>query len=372
MYLSLKDFDHLRDDQTVRFREEVVDGVPLTIVVYMIANDDLWNKDLGEECRGITFFSETGELASLPFEKFFNVNEKAHTQSHLIEKEEIKFILEKHDGSMITPALINGEVFLKTKKSFFSDVALEAQENMSARVRSLCSAALTSNLCPIFEYTSPDNKVVVDYGDDPNFTLLAIRDMVDGSYLSWDSLVLFAKYYGVDIVPRVSKFKTVKDLLDVTKTAEGIEGWVVYTDRGRYKVKTQWYMDRHRLIDIRERDIARFVLEETLDDMIPSLIEGEADLEVVRRIEREVATDLSRIMANIELYGSMAKDIPLGKERADWVSANAGVLSKFVHRAARDLENSDESIRDFYRQSHLSNFSLRSIGNPNFRGEENE
>lgn len=369
MYLSLSDFDHLRDDQTVRFREETVNGVEVVIIAYMISNDDLWSKKFGLETRGPTFEKATGKLISLPFEKFFNVNEKAHTQAHIVQDYDVDFILDKRDGSMITGALINGSVFLKTKKSFYSDVAIDANDDCPQHIWNFFRDALSLKYSPIFEYTSPDNKVVLNYGNEPQFVLLAIRDMTDGSYVSYNDSRNLAVRYGVQMVDRVS-FNTVKECLDSQLTAEDIEGWVVYTNEGRFKVKTKWYCDRHHLIDVRERDIAGYVLDETLDDLIPNLIAAEADMDIVRRIEREVTDGLTRIMISVDRFAVTAGDIPLGKERAEWVEGNCGPLSKFVHRAARGLENSEESFREYYRQRYLSEFSLRSIGNPNFRNDD--
>lgn len=369
MYLQLSDFDHLRDDKTVRFRDEILHGVPVVIISYMISNDELWEKPLGVECRGITFEKETGKLISLPFEKFFNVNEKAWTQASVIRDYERLAVLEKRDGSMISPAMVDGKVFLKTKKSFYSDVALEANQSIPTNVYNFCRHMLEIEFCPIFEYTSPDTKIVINYGVEPQFVLLAARDMRTGQYMSYDALSTAGEMFEVPVVENFLRAR-VDDYLALAEKTEDIEGWVIYTDQGRFKIKTKWYMDRHRLIDVRERDIAGFVLNETLDDLIPNLIEGEADMEVVRRIESQVADDLANLVSDLEELVSVAATIPLGKERADWVTNNCGELAKFVHRGARGIENSDESIRDFYRQRYLSSFSLRSVGNPNFRGDE--
>jgi RNA ligase len=326
---------------------------------------------LGVECRGSTFDKESGLLISLPFEKFFNVNEKAHTQANIVQEYDVNFILDKRDGSMITPAIVNGQVFLKTKKSFYSDVAVDANKNMTRAVLNLCEMLLDHGICPIFEFTSPDNKVVLDYGTEPNFVLLAARSMTTGDYLPFQDLERFGEQFGVEVVQRVTDMETVADCLRAVDYRDGIEGWVIYTDEGRFKVKTKWYIDRHHLIDIRERDIARFVLDDVLDDLIPNLLEAEADMDIIRRIEHDVARDLAEIMNRVEDLGDQAKAYE-GAARAQWVAANAGELAKFVHRAARYHENSDEAFREFYRQRYIDKFSLRSIGNPNFRGEEAE
>lgn len=285
MYLSLQQMrEQFSVNPNVRFNEEVVDGRSLTIVCYMLADDALWNVELGVETRGAAFDTETGELVILPFEKFFNVNEKAHTQRSDVAKvvnSEGAFFCEKLDGSMINATVINDRVHLKTKKSFYSDVAKLAMDAMPSSVENLIRSFVANQWSPIFEFTSPENKIVIDYGNEPQFRLIAARNMTSGEYMSQVWLDHFGMMFGVDR-PKWFSNSDISKFMDANE--EGIEGWVIYTEKDRYKIKTRWYLDRHRLIDVRERDIARYVLEEKLDDMIPSLIEGEADMDVVREI----------------------------------------------------------------------------------------
>lgn len=378
MYLHLEQLvDAFRDNPNVRFREEEVGGRKVVIVCYMLSDDELWKQPLGVETRGPCFDAETGDLLALPFEKFFNVNEKAHTQANIVAEEMtrcVPYACEKVDGSMINAVLIDGEIYLKTKKSFVSDVAIAAQAAMTPEVEALSRYLIGWGYTPIYEYTSPDSKIVVNYGDKPEFALIAARSMKDGTYLDQPALDSHALHYQV---MRHGWIYThdLKFLTDRIETEQDIEGWVIYLPSGRYKIKTKWYMDRHRLIDIRERDIAEFVLDETLDDMIPNLIEGGADMEVVKKIEHKIATELANFRLAIDNMALVAKKRPDGVERANWIKANCDELQGFVFRASRDLEVSDESLKDFYKRRYLKQeFSLRSIGNPNFRkvGDDDE
>lgn len=365
-----------RGNENVRFREEVVGGRSITIVCYMLSDDDLWKLPLGTETRGAAFDTETGELMCLPFEKFFNVNEKPHTQAKNVQdlmNMHMPEVVEKMDGSMINAVRVNGEIYLKTKKSFTSDVALLAQSAMTDNVRDLCNYFLDENVTPIFEFTSPDNKIVIDYGNEPQFTLIAGRCMETGEYLTQMALDSQAHRFGLRR-PRWHYAHDLKSLMESCDTAEDIEGWVIYVGGHRFKVKTQWYINRHRLIDIRERDIAEFVLAETLDDMIPNLLECGADMDVVRGIEHKIAQDLAELRAVINAASEAASRVPDGKERAEFVNGNYKEIAGFVFRQSRGQEVSDESLKDWYARKNLSSFSLKSIGNPNFRkvGESDE
>lgn len=370
MYLTLQALkDRFGNDPNVRFREEVVDGVSVTIVCYMLSDPDLWEKELGTETRGPCFDTATGELLSLPFEKFFNVNEKEHTQAPVVQElmdRQVPYICEKLDGSMITPVMINDKIFLKTKKSFTSDVAIEAQASMTSNVKDLCEFFIMSGVTPIFEFTSPNNKVVIDYGDKPQFKLIAGRDMKTGLYIPQEALDHWAKEFNI-ARPSWHINHDLQDLMGLLTHEEGIEGWVIYVGGQRFKIKTQWYIDRHRMIDIRERDVARFVLDETLDDLIPNMLAAGADMDRVREIEHEISTAIGAYRAAITAFATRAGQYPEGAARAAWINAEAGPLAKFVHRAARGMTNSDEALKDFYRQRVLPTWSLKSIGNTNFR-----
>lgn len=370
MYLNLSMLkERFGNDPNVRFREEIVNGRSVTIVCYMVADDKLWSQELGVETRGVCFDTATGALLSLPFEKFFNLNEKVATQYHTVRAQmshETNYVCEKVDGSMITPALIDGEVHLKTKKSFSSDVAKLAQAAAPRNVIEMCRWALQHRLTPIFEFSSPDSKIVIDYGAAPKFKLLAIRDMFTGRYLDMSVVEYHANNFGIESA-KYYESHDLEHLVEDSANAEGIEGWVIYVgDQQRVKIKTKWYLDRHRMLDIRERDVARFVLEDVLDDLIPSMIEGEADMDAIRRIESKISSDLSHLRARIDTAAAIAKTYEDGTVRAKWINENHRDISPFVFQQSRDQEVSDSALKNWYMKHHLKDFNLISVGNPNF------
>lgn len=92
------------------------------VINYVVAMADTFDmtgpNDLGgairRECRGLIFDAD-GNLMSRPFHKFFNVNERAETQTHEINMSQPHVIMEKMDGSMIRPILVDGYLRLATK-----------------------------------------------------------------------------------------------------------------------------------------------------------------------------------------------------------------------------------------------------------------
>src|SRR5258708_3654964 len=58
---------------------------------------------LRRDCRGLKFDIETGECVTKPYHKFKNVGESLETMPQSIDWTQPHWILEKLDGSMLTP-----------------------------------------------------------------------------------------------------------------------------------------------------------------------------------------------------------------------------------------------------------------------------
>ena len=372
---------HLGGCKTVSFKKERVYDTNVVIVSYGLNDSALWDLPFGREARGITFDEDTGHLISLPFHKFFNLGEVEETQPRLIRFQNFVFE-EKFDGSMITPAIVRVaeggslepglHIALKTKKSFSSDVALTANRVASANIKRFCMYMLERDYCPIFEFTHPDHKVVIEYGEEPQFLLLAVRCMKTGRYIArqiWNSL---ADTWGIGYSPAARV-----PIADPGQPVEihdmrGIEGFVLVDDdsedrRFRVKVKTKWYLDRHRMLDVRERDIARFFLEDKLDDMVPEMIAGEVDLTKVDAIKTRITEEYERIVSDVDRIYDEVKHLE-GKERADSVFflTNDKALAKLVFNKCLGYDISDDIRNHLLRGEYIKTFSLRSVTNSNF------
>src|SRR5574343_1441527 len=68
---------------------------------YMLQNAATFENEWLRECRSITF-NKNGFVAARTFHKFFNLNEKDHTQFDTLPWDSVSCIMEKRDGSMIT------------------------------------------------------------------------------------------------------------------------------------------------------------------------------------------------------------------------------------------------------------------------------
>lgn len=271
------------------------------VVSYIIATDESFDNIGSLECRGITF-DRNDKIICRPLHKFFNVNERASTQANVLPWDTVHRVMDKRDGSMINTAMVDGQIRVKTKKSFTSDVAKVAQvwfDNHSNYVE-FSRKMVELNCTPTFEYTSPSNRIVLAYEED-EMTLLHVRHNFTGEYWTQEHLNLFASEYGVKMVD-LDSWNGSTDFLAEAKNVKGIEGWVIQFRNGdMVKLKTEEYLVSHRLITfVRERDVAEMVLNENLDDVKSAMLERNISLEKLHNVEHRVLTMLRELEVEVE------------------------------------------------------------------------
>jgi RNA ligase len=366
--MNISDFAHLRNDPRIKFKEETVNGQSFIIVCYMIADTSLWKIPMALEARGITFNSTSGRVVSRPFEKFFNLNENEWTQDNSIEWDRLFSVYSKIDGSLVTPVLLNdSSIVCKTKKSFHNDIAKKATKflNSSWKIHKFCFDLLDNGLCPIFEFTHPDHQIVINYGDVPTMSLLAIRCMDTGHYFDheqWD-------------VP--DQLKVVKDLgfdksrIEKELNEKGKEGFVIFFPHTefRVKMKSEWYLSLHRIKTvIRPRDIAEAVLSETLDDIKSTIISefsDEVDIEPILAIEKSVVDELNFIRLESEKYAEASKDLEQKEFALTFKQHPFFPLIAMIRKGVDIVDNG--ALQKWFRQNRLKqNYGLEAIYNKNF------
>lgn len=145
------------------------------------------------ECRGIKFCSTTGKILARPLHKFFNLNERndfsEEEVSKIYEKSNDITITEKLDGSMVHPMKIfTGEVLWCTKMG--TNSISKMAENFVLKnpkykkFAEWCFTQGEMGWTPVFEYISPENRIVIEYKEE-NLILLAVRDNVTGKYIKY-------------------------------------------------------------------------------------------------------------------------------------------------------------------------------------------
>jgi RNA ligase len=234
---------------------------------------DVWEQDyiaaLRRELRGILFFPN-GMIMARRLHKFFNVGERDETQPHLIDLSQPHVILEKLDGSMITP-VETADGFTWGTKMGPTDVAGPVAEWVQSHLNYLAFAQTQMQLgfTPIFEWCSRKQRIVVDYPED-RLVLIAIRNTVTGEYVSLDTMQDLAEDYEIDIVKTYpGTAASLEHLMTETRDAVGIEGWIIRFDDGHMlKLKAEEYLRFHKTKEsiALEKNVVDLLINENIDD----------------------------------------------------------------------------------------------------------
>jgi RNA ligase len=254
------------------------------------------------ECRGLIFGSD-GRLINRRYHKFFNVNEKDETQLDKIDWSKPHVILEKLDGSMVTPCYVNGHVRWMTKMGI-TDTSMEAEAFVASRPDYVKLAVdyLKNGFTPVFEWCSNKNRIVLDYPED-RLVLTAIRHNGTGNYMLHDALERIGERYGVDVVKAWSMNVSHDMLIDLVRQSEDCEGVVVRFDDGHMiKIKADWYVRIHKIKSLlgQERDVVELILKNELDDMLPVL-----PREDVERVEKFQSVLMEKIVSHAKYADSL-------------------------------------------------------------------
>ena len=220
------------------------------------------------ECRGMLFYPN-GELMSRRLHKFFNVNERDETQAHVIDFNRSHVILEKLDGSMITPVYWNG-VRWGTKMGITA-VAEPVEQFVATRPNyvQLAQECHVRGMTPTFEWCSRKQRIVIDYPND-RLVLTAIRHNTSGEYVKYADLCEWGAVYGIEVARAYEgTLENMERLLAETRDLEGAEGWIIRFDDGdMYKIKGEWYCRIHKTKDnlTLEKNLVELIVNEKLDD----------------------------------------------------------------------------------------------------------
>ena len=222
------------------------------------------------ECRGLLFHKD-GTIMARRLHKFFNVNERDETQFGVIDFTQPHVILEKLDGSMITPVVTDAGTRWGTKMGI-TDVSMGAELFVAHNLKYTIFAEYVMSLgfTPIFEWCSRKQRIVIDYPED-RLVLLALRNNVSGEYKSYDLMSLLADQFNIEVVKTYKgTANNMIHLMDETKAAEGLEGYIIRFDDGHMlKVKGEWYLRIHKTKDnlTHEKNVIDLLVNEKIDDV---------------------------------------------------------------------------------------------------------
>ena len=258
------------------------------------------------ECRGM-LFDKAGNILARRLHKFFNVNEREETLSSCIDFTQPHIILEKLDGSMVTPIQVDSHIRWGTKMGI-TDVSMNAEVYVSRNIhyQEFADYIMSLDATPIFEWCSPKNRIVVEYSHD-RLVLLAIRDNVSGDYWSYQTMSNLSDRYSIEVVKAYpGSASSMQQLLDNTKDLQGAEGYIIRFDNGHMvKVKGDWYVRIHKVKDSlsQEKNIIDLLVNDKIDDIKPHMLEP--DKNHLERFETAFWSSINNQVENYQRYFNM-------------------------------------------------------------------
>ena len=224
------------------------------------------------EVRGI-LYNPDGSLKARAMHKFFNLNEFEAVSFENLKHLALIDAREKIDGSLVWFFPHKEGFKAKTRKGFDNLQSKRADKLLSESdgLKALVGDIWQKGLVAFFEYTSPDNQVVVPY-EEEKLTLLQIRDNLSGEYLLPEEVNYIAKQYGVEVAKRYP-FDSLKEVWEFVKkndTATG-EGFVVRLEGDTFiKLKYPSYLKAHKVLsNLSEKRLREMIIKGEDDDLRP-------------------------------------------------------------------------------------------------------
>lgn len=310
------------------------------------------------ECRGIIFDNE-GKILRRAFHKFFNLNEKPYSSEEFISPVFNQCVVfDKVDGSMITPIKLNGNIRLATKMGITqTSLAAEIFYAGYNNLKHFMEACVEQGMTPIFEWCDPSNSIVVKH-EEPELVLLAIRVNDTGNYLPYSELKEMTRDYPTIRIAYRWVMRNIEQMRSAAFHITDAEGWVIeLPNQDRVKIKVDWYLNLHRVKDQYryERHIVDAVLNQRLDDILPTISDP--------AFKQELIDKQSRIIAELnlrkdKLYNNYLKLDNIATDRksfAEIVKGNVKPIYQPVYFKLFDMKDIDEVWKDFILRHTGSN-----------------
>lgn len=245
---------------------------------------DMWsNKDsVYRDCRSIVLDIKEEKVIQAPFRKFFNLNEIEENSIENVLREignaDIVEITNKLDGSMQCATMYNGEILLTGSRAISPKNSYRLQEGYSMLTANHKNMIATFPFITfIFEYISlKDPHVVVYTKEQQGLYLIGARDKFTGREYSYSELKRFSRVFEVPMT-EVESITFEEAVNQVDKfTSDQKEGWVLYIDGHRIKLKCDDYVNVHRALDKMGSSnvVIRAIADNTYDDLFAKIPKG--------------------------------------------------------------------------------------------------
>jgi len=289
----------LNDTQIVNYFGMVIWSISINEMDKLILlkyNKCIYNTgwhNLAKLCRGKIIEDGTYDIVSYPFDKFFNLGEVEEsnelTVAELIKNTSNLYVTDKKDGSTIIVSKYKGKAIVTTNGSF-DNIQISLAKELFKKKYNEFYDNIPEGFTFVFELIHPENKIILDYGNDEKLYLLAIRNLKTLKLLPFENVSELAKQYKLDLVDSESftsldnMMKLACDMQDANK-----EGWVVRLV-GKdfdfmFKLKLQEYFLLHRsMSSVSLKKVYTLIQTDEIDTFL-NLIDDEVKEDVLGMIE---------------------------------------------------------------------------------------
>lgn len=235
--VDIKKIDRAISSGHISMQEHPAGGIFIYNYTQKCQYDGAWDETT-MQCRGL-ILDRSGNIIARPFKKFFNLSEHDNDLLPAIPRGRFT-VSEKLDGSLGILYFLDGLPYIATRGSFTSDQAIEGTK-MVREVGIQHDQSKTY----LFEIIYPENRVVVDYGDDRKLVLIAVVDNETGADVEFterDKMMF-------ETVREFPFSGAATDFVEIANRKKNFEGYVLKFDGGfRVKIKSDEYVRLHRIL----------------------------------------------------------------------------------------------------------------------------
>lgn len=336
MIINIQDIDLTQ----FMVHEHIVNGEVLYLVQPQIMGTAWTQKN---KIFRSSLWNHKGELVSAGFPKFTNFGEKPE-EFPVPQSLKDTTIVEKLDGSLLIVSKYNGHYIIRTRGTVDAsklDNGYELEifkEKYLSKLTELCPDE-TWEFSFLFEWVSPNQRIILNYGDQPEWYLVGYVIHYGYSLLAQNALNMWASQIGCPR-PTTYKFPSLDELFDDVEMWKGKEGVCIYSnhDQTIHKVKGFWYLSLHRM----KEALASFdkVVDVWFDQGMPSykqfeeFITDQFDWELWTQIRGDASRicdgykEVEKIILGMTEFVNGLRMLPSRKEVAERIISSYGITNR--------------------------------------------
>jgi len=309
------------------------------------------------ECRGIMFEVDNAGnpvcLASLPMQKFFNNKENPFTEN--VDFSKTTHMMLKEDGSLISTYMFNGSLLLKSKGSLSSDQALAAMKWLDLPENNEFKDELHKFACidhtVNMEWTAPENRIVLSY-EKPALVVLNVRSNFTGGYLNNSifnsGYCPFIKQHLVE--DHLYRIDDPEGFVNKIPKLSNIEGYVIRVDGQMVKIKTDWYLARHRAKDSinSPKRLFKAIVGEEIDDILSLFHDDPMALKIINDMIALIEPKFNHMISTVELFYGENYDL----DRKEYAIKAKGLDDGFMGLYMNMYLGRENDYKEFAQKYH--------------------